>query len=192
MFRADNTGVPSLELVRLLNRMIKERKFNVHPEVLSCLLHLRLKTELGVRASETKADKDDANKSQAKGRRGKGKGKGEQVHLSKKAKKVLKERKEIEKEMREAEAEVDKEERAVTVRLRVAPCVPPSSLPAAANRDAQVALRAVLPDLEKSPSDAAAPRGFAGNLQVLSPGQHRFLQGSVESAQGAHGSGVRG
>ncbi|OCH95527.1 nucleolar complex-associated protein 3 [Obba rivulosa] len=115
VFRADNTGVPSLELVRILNRMVKERMFNVHPEVLSCLLHLRLKTELGVRASETKADKEEANKAH-KGRRGKGKGKAksEHVHLSKKAKKVLQERKEIEKEMREAEAEVDKEERAVT------------------------------------------------------------------------------
>ncbi|EMD38522.1 hypothetical protein CERSUDRAFT_73003 [Gelatoporia subvermispora B] len=113
VFRADNTGVPSLEIVRVLNRMIKERKFNVHPEVLSCLFYLRLKTELGVRASETKADKEETLKPQ-KGRRGKGKAKGDHVHLSKKAKKVYKERKEIEKEMREAEAEVDKEERAVT------------------------------------------------------------------------------
>ncbi|EPT05997.1 hypothetical protein FOMPIDRAFT_1026864 [Fomitopsis schrenkii] len=109
VFRADSTGDASLEIVRLLNRMIKERKFNVHPDVLSCLLHLRLKTELGVRASETKADKEQPGKAHPK--RGKGK-KADQPHLSKKAKKVFKERKEIEKEMREAEAEVDKEERA--------------------------------------------------------------------------------
>jgi len=112
VFRADNTGEASLEAVRLLNRMIKERKFNVHPNVLSCLLHLRLKTELGVRASETKADKEHRGKPQTKGK-GKGK-KADQPHLSKKAKKVLKEKKEIEKEMREAAAEVDKEERATT------------------------------------------------------------------------------
>ncbi len=52
VLRADLTGEPSLEIVRLLNRMIKERRFNVHPNALSALLHLRLKTELGgIRAS---------------------------------------------------------------------------------------------------------------------------------------------
>ncbi|KAI8998713.1 nucleolar complex-associated protein 3 [Trametes punicea] len=115
VFRADNTGEPSLEVVRLLNRMIKERKYNVHPEVLTCLLHLRLKTELGIRASESKVDREPIGKAMSKGRaaarRAKGKA-ADQPHLSKKAKKVLKERKEIEKEMHEAAAEVDKEERA--------------------------------------------------------------------------------
>ena len=120
VFRADTTGDPSLELVRLLNRMIKERRYNVHPEVLSCLLHLRLKSELGVRASETKVDKDSSgvgktlSKGRAAARRAKGKAV-DQPHLSKKAKKVLKERKEIAKEMHEAAAEVDKEERASNV-----------------------------------------------------------------------------
>ena len=92
--------------------MIKERRFIVHPNVLSCLLHLRLKTELGVRASEAKVERDD--------NRGKGKKKGKdknKPHLSKAAKKAEKERKEIEKEMKEAEAEVDKEERAANVRF---------------------------------------------------------------------------
>ncbi|OBZ75212.1 Nucleolar complex protein 3 [Grifola frondosa] len=116
VLRADNAGEASLEVVRLLNRMIKERKFNVHPEVLSCLLHLRLKTELGVRASESKADREDSGKAFSKGRAAARRAKGktvDQPHLSKKAKKTLKERKEIEKEMHEAAAEVDKEERAV-------------------------------------------------------------------------------
>ena len=116
VFRADLTGIASLECVRLLNRMIKERRFNVHPEVLSCLLYLRLKTELGVRASETRADKPgDSNgkkysKGRAAARRAKGKA-NDQPYLSKKARKVQKERVEIEKEMREAVAEVDKEQR---------------------------------------------------------------------------------
>lgn len=120
MFRADATGEPSLEIVRLLNRMIKERKYHVHPEVLTCLFHLRLKSELGVRASETKIDKDADNggktfsKGRAAARRAKGKVV-DQPHLSKKAKKALKERKEIAKEMHEAAAEVDKEERAARV-----------------------------------------------------------------------------
>jgi len=108
VFRGDNTGDASLEIVRLLNRMIKERKFNVHPDVLSCLLYLRLKTELGVRASETRADKEQPGKVTKKAKNKKA----ERPHLSKKAKKVFKEKKEIAKEMREAEAEVDKEERA--------------------------------------------------------------------------------
>ncbi len=112
MFRADNTGVPSLEIVRLLNRMIKERRFAVHPNVLTCLLHLRLKSELGVRASEAKAEREETKREKLKQRK-KSKAKGtESTHLSKKAKKALKEKKEIEKELKEAEASVDKEERA--------------------------------------------------------------------------------
>ncbi|KIL69716.1 hypothetical protein M378DRAFT_7539 [Amanita muscaria Koide BX008] len=112
VFRADTTGEPSLEIVRILNRMIRERRFQIHPNVLACLLHLRLKSELNVRASETKADNAGAavprSKKHAKGKAA------DQPHLSKKAKKTLKERKEIEKEFREAAAEVDKEKRAAT------------------------------------------------------------------------------
>ncbi|KAJ7109342.1 nucleolar complex-associated protein-domain-containing protein [Mycena epipterygia] len=117
VFRADLTGAASLETVRLLNRMVKEKRFNIHPTVLSCLLHLRLKTELGVRASESHTDKPEPAKRSSFGkdaaRRAKGKATA-QPHLSKKARKALKEKKEIDREFREAEAEVDKEERAVT------------------------------------------------------------------------------
>ncbi|KAG8748655.1 hypothetical protein FRC10_000046 [Ceratobasidium sp. 414] len=115
MLRADTTGEPSLEAVRLLNRMIKERRFMIHPRVLSCLLHLRLKTELGVRANRETTDRDE-DKSREKGKKlRKGKkasAKEGQVYLSKKAKKTIKANKEIEAEMAEATAEVDKEERA--------------------------------------------------------------------------------
>ncbi|KAF8894583.1 nucleolar complex-associated protein 3 [Infundibulicybe gibba] len=113
VFREDNTGAASLEIVRLLNRMVKERHFNVRPEVFSCLLHLRLKTELSVRASNSRADsaKTSHHPNNKKGGQRAGKGV-EPSHISKKAKKALKEKKEIEKEFREAEAEVDKEERA--------------------------------------------------------------------------------
>ncbi|KAI5982438.1 nucleolar complex-associated protein-domain-containing protein [Pisolithus albus] len=117
IFRNDLTGVPSLEIVQLLNRMIKERHFKVHPEVLTCLLHLRLKSELDVRASDTKVDRDEKPKKHSQGKAASRRSKGkptDQPHLSKKAKKAFKERKEIEKEVREAEAEVDKEERAKT------------------------------------------------------------------------------
>ncbi|KAH9484302.1 Nucleolar complex protein 3-like protein [Psilocybe cubensis] len=109
VFREDLTGAASLEIVRLVNRMIKERHFKVHPNALSCLLSLRLRTELGVRASNTHADKPEAKKPKS----GKAQ-KQEKVHLSKKAKKAYKEQKEIDKELREAGAEVDKEERKTT------------------------------------------------------------------------------
>jgi len=106
--------------------MIKERRYQVHPNVLSCLLHLRLKTELGdVRASTSKAEmRGEGRKSKLSARkakelraRGKGKkaeGQG-QAHFSKKAKKAKKELKEIQGEMEEAEAEVDREERTTQV-----------------------------------------------------------------------------
>jgi len=97
--------------------MIKERKFAVHPNALTCLSHLRLRSELGgIRASETKAEKEDAkpkweSRSKLDRKRAKGK-KVEAPHLSKKARKVMKEKREIEGEMQAAEAEVDREEKA--------------------------------------------------------------------------------
>lgn len=106
--------------------MIKERRYQVHPNILSCLLHLRLKNELGdVRASTSKVEKEgegrksklSARKAKEMRARGKGKkaeGQG-QAHLSKKAKKSKKELKEIQEEMEEAGAEVDREERATQV-----------------------------------------------------------------------------
>ncbi|KAF8628318.1 hypothetical protein AX15_003865 [Amanita polypyramis BW_CC] len=114
VFRADATGVASLEVVRILNRMIKERRFQIHPNVLSCLLNLRLKSELRIRASDSKADNAGRTGSMRRngevGRRLKGKTTDQ--HLNKKAKKALRERKTIEQELRDAEAVVDKEERA--------------------------------------------------------------------------------
>ncbi|KAA1469484.1 nucleolar complex-associated protein 3 [Dentipellis sp. KUC8613] len=107
VLRSDETGLASLEVVRLLNRMVKERKFRMHPDVLTCLLYLRLKTELGVRASQATVERLDT-----KAKKSKKPKKGEAVHLSKKAKKARKENKEIEKEMKEAEADIDREERA--------------------------------------------------------------------------------
>lgn len=118
VFKSDTTGVPSLEVVRLLNRMVKERRFKIHPDVLGCLLSLRLKTELGVRSSDSRAEREPAPDKSGKKARNK-KGSTEKIHLSKKAKKALKERHEIEKEMKEADAEVDREERAANVSRHV-------------------------------------------------------------------------
>jgi nucleolar complex protein 3 len=100
-----------LEAVRFLNRMIKEKRFSVHPNALRCLYHLRLKKELDVRGSQNRIDKANPDESQWKIK------KKDRQHLSKKAKKVRKENKAIEGEMREAEAEVDAEQRSAHVSL---------------------------------------------------------------------------
>lgn len=100
----------------MLNRMIKERRFNVHPSTLTCLLHLRLKNELGVKASDTRVDRDIAPFRKEKRRKADKKFDPKAPRLSKNAKKAEKERKEIESELHEAEAEVDREERSKTVR----------------------------------------------------------------------------
>ncbi len=115
VFKQDITATNSQILVRLINRMIKERKFQVHPNVLTCLLHLRLRTELD---------------SMKRGKNSKGKGKrpdGDKPEKqfksdvrkkwqTKNQKKREREMKEVQKEMAEAEAEVDQEERAQVVR----------------------------------------------------------------------------
>ena len=130
VFQNDESGESSLDAVRLLSKMIKSREYAVHPEViifmkgflfpllfivtptdvlclwkvLNTFLHLRLKDELS-------AAKDDSNDVA----RNKKKRKGDKVHLSRKMRKLAKERKLIEKEMKEADAIVDKEEKEKTV-----------------------------------------------------------------------------
>lgn len=99
--------------------MIKERRYSVHPNVLSCLLHLRLKNELGVKSSTTRVDRegDNAPPLSFKERKRKAEKKYDPkaAHMSKAQKKAERERKEIEKEMQVVEEEVDREERAKTV-----------------------------------------------------------------------------
>ncbi|PWN27699.1 NOC3p-domain-containing protein [Jaminaea rosea] len=123
VLKRDLNGEVSLEVVRLLNRMIKERSYQVNAKVLNLLLHLRLKDELGrkradtVRASDGDDKKNGDGDKQRRFQQGKGKAKpreirkGQGQHLSKKAVKQLREVKEVEKEMKEAQAEVDVEER---------------------------------------------------------------------------------
>jgi len=125
VFREDTTGTSSLEIVRLINRMVKERHFKVHRNALSCLLQLRLRTELGVRASDRYADKPQATKIKTK--------KKDRVHLSKKAKTVRKEQKEIDKEFREAEAVVDQEERKGVVSYNLSSAYGPKQIEADSN-----------------------------------------------------------
>ena len=170
VFQEDATGAVSLEVVRLLNRMIKESKYRVNPKVLSCLLHLRLKTEIGVRASKTSAEKQPV-KHKSTERRGKGTA-AVQAHLSKKAKKLLREKESIRKDMKEAEVEVDKEERDKTVWEYL------EGFPWAkmlffflAHGDVEARLRSILSNSEKPISDTASARRATRNRQVLTPSQ---------------------
>jgi nucleolar complex protein 3 len=113
----------SLHLVRLLSRLVRARSFAVRPEVISSLLNLRLKEELGggrVRASadaifrEKEGRKGIVRWNQEKDRKGKKGGKAKAAMSktgSKKAREVRKERAGIEKEMREAEGEINAQER---------------------------------------------------------------------------------
>lgn len=119
VLRRDLAGDASLEVVRLLNRMIKERSFKINARVLNILLHLRLRNELGNKRADTvRADKPSLEETNGKKyKTGKGKAKpsdvrkGQGQHLSKKQIKLAREMKEVEKDMKEAEAEVDHEER---------------------------------------------------------------------------------
>ncbi|SJX63661.1 related to NOC3 protein, required for maturation and intranuclear transport of pre-ribosomes [Sporisorium reilianum f. sp. reilianum] len=130
---SDLTGEISLEVVRLIHRMTKERRYKVNSHVLDVLLHLRLRDELGNKRSSTTTSTDpDADAARAarehaerraaikaREKRGKAGGKfsskdvrkGMATHLSKKQVKKQKQLREIEHEMKEAEATVDLEER---------------------------------------------------------------------------------
>lgn len=120
VFKSDLTSVYSQTLLRLIARMIKERKFQVHPNILSCLLHLRLRSELDLQrdASRQKRDakeKDRGKKGPKEKNQGQFKSEIRKKWQTKNQKKREKEMKEVEKEMGEAAAEVDLEERANVV-----------------------------------------------------------------------------
>lgn len=148
--------------------MIKESKYRVNPNVLSCLLHLRLKTEIDVRASKTSTDRHPV-KHRSKEKRGKGTA-ATQTHLSKKAKKVLREKEAIRKDIRDVGVEVDREERNKTVWNH------PSGFLWAkviypAYGDAKTCLRPLLPNSQEPMADAASARRARRNRQVLTPRQ---------------------
>ncbi|CAN6596408.1 nucleolar complex-associated protein 3 [Trichomonascus vanleenenianus] len=101
IFKQDEEGQVSFEIVRMMSKMIKARHYKVDPSLLTSLLDLRLLTELSVKADLDKVDKAEGPKLKKKDR----------VHLSKKERKARKERKEIEKELERAETAVSQEER---------------------------------------------------------------------------------
>lgn len=125
LFQHDTTTTAfnSLHLVRLISRLVRARGFAVRPEVISALLNLRLKEELGggrIRASASAVFREREGKHGAvrwnkeknhKGRKG---GKAKEAMSkkgSKKARQARKEQEAVEKEMREAEGAINQEER---------------------------------------------------------------------------------
>jgi nucleolar complex protein 3 len=104
LFQDDDDGRPSLEAVVILTKMIKAKNYQVHESLLNVFLSLRLLSELSVKASYDRVDKDDTAPKEKKV-------KGKREFRSKRERKILKERKIVEKEMQEADAMVGHEER---------------------------------------------------------------------------------
>lgn len=110
LLRKDADGEIALELVQLLYRMIRERKFAVHANVLDVLVHLRLRSEL---RSDVKSGPMGSASARPPPRRVDPKKvrQGLAVHRSKKQIKKDRELQAIEQEMREADAALDIEAR---------------------------------------------------------------------------------
>ncbi|GAA5933036.1 hypothetical protein JCM3775_005295 [Rhodotorula graminis] len=124
LFQHDTTTTAfnSLHLVRLISRLVRARSFAVRPEVISALLNLRLKDELGrgTRASADAVFREREGKhgivrwNKEKNHKGRKGGKAKEAMAkkgSKKARQARKEQNQVDREMREAEGEVNQEER---------------------------------------------------------------------------------
>ena len=103
LFREDEDGNASLDAVTALTRMIKARDYKVDESVLNTFLHLRLLTELSVKASQDSVDKADETKGK--------KPKQKREIRSKRQRKALRELKAVEKDFREADAIASHQER---------------------------------------------------------------------------------
>ncbi|MCJ1326011.1 hypothetical protein MMC10_002674 [Thelotrema lepadinum] len=103
MFKVDEDGNASLEAVKILTRMIKERNYQIDESVLNAFLCLRLLTEFS-----SKASKDDVDKEESV--RGK-KFKENKTFRNKRQRKALRELKAVEKDFTDAEAVASHEQR---------------------------------------------------------------------------------
>ena len=101
LFRDDEDGTASLDVVLILTRMMKARNYNVDESVLNTFLHLRLLSEFSFKASQTKVDKPFGGKPL----------KSKKEFRTKKQRKQLKELKAVEKDFKEADAIVSHEQR---------------------------------------------------------------------------------
>lgn len=106
LFRDDEDGHASLDMVGQLTKMMKGKNYTVHESVLNTFLHLRLLSEFAHKAAPNKVDKDTEQQDN-----GGKKQKQKREFRTKKERKVMRERKQVEKEMKEADAAVSYEER---------------------------------------------------------------------------------
>jgi nucleolar complex protein 3 len=106
LFREDEEGHASLEVVTQLTKMMKSKDYRVDEGVLNTFLHLRLLNEFAHKASTTRVDRDDDDQSKGSKRI-----KQKKEFRTKRERKQMRERKEVEKEMKEADAAVSYEER---------------------------------------------------------------------------------
>ena len=106
LFHIDEEGIPSLDAVTMMTKMMKSKGYHVDESVLNIFLHLRLLSEFSFKASQDHVDKISLeNTFQGK------KPKFKKEFRTKKQRKFLKERKAVEKDFKEADAEVSHEER---------------------------------------------------------------------------------
>ncbi|ORY40133.1 NOC3p-domain-containing protein [Rhizoclosmatium globosum] len=104
LFDGDVNGEPSLEAIKLIARMIKNKDYKVDESVLKTFMHLRLKDELALPTSE----KDEKKKQHNDKKRKRDKF---TPNVSKKMKKLQKKEDEVQNEMKEAEATYSQEEK---------------------------------------------------------------------------------
>lgn len=108
LFRDDDSGIPSLDAVSQLTKMMKSRNYLVDESVLNTFLQLRLLSEFSGKASQNNIDRQsDGEGMTVNGK----KPKQRKEFRTKKQRKLERERKIIEKEMKEADATVSHEER---------------------------------------------------------------------------------
>jgi nucleolar complex protein 3 len=108
LFREDDDGRPSLEVVSILTKSMRARDYQIHESLLDIFLHLRLLSEFSSKGSYDRVDRRDRRSDVPKKIR---RMKEKREFKSKRARKIEKEQKSIEKEMREADAVVSYEER---------------------------------------------------------------------------------
>lgn len=105
LFREDEDGGPSLDVVISLSKMMKARRFRVDESIINLFLHLRILNEFSYKGSFNHVDKDTKKLSYTKKSRDK------KVFRTKKERKLLKELKSVEQELKVADAVISSEEK---------------------------------------------------------------------------------
>ncbi|RKF62265.1 Nucleolar complex-associated protein 3 [Erysiphe neolycopersici] len=105
LFRDDEDGGPSLDVVISLSKMMKGKGFRVDESVINLFLHLRILSEFSYKGSVNQVDKETKIESSTIRPRGK------KVFRTKKERKFTKERKNVEQEFKVADITVSSEEK---------------------------------------------------------------------------------